>query len=572
MKRRRVFSSVGLLSTFAVFGPALGCAPAADEGPEFRSTTIPVNTLLDLPRTPGAPPCECETSMADMCSLRAAVETANECEGHDVIELRVSGTYNVGNGSPNNDDAASGDLDITDSVRISAQTNPPVGATIDGAHNDRVFDIHAEAEFVMLTGLKVMRGELAPSSFPLGASHGGCIRTSEAALHLHNVVVGGDTDEGCLGHQGGGLYAEHTTLTISKSKFGDNKADAWSNGTIVVDGFGGGIHAFDTEVFVESSHVLSNVAIGRGGGIAIFDGPSAPLARLFDVTIDGNHSDSSGGGGYVDAELEMRDSVVSNNFVIDASSDGGGGLHLAGSSYVATTAIFQNVAPRGGGIVLDDKLDLVESDVHTNTAISSAIDAVGGGIHSSANSLLILERSSVHTNAAEDGAGLAIGGTLRGTNSTIALNEATFDGGGVHTGKKAATDLLHCTVRQNSALMGRGGGLYTHDKGSAALNNTIVADNASFAGPPECDGPATTSTVVVSDPASCITPAEQIIATSPTGWSSLGYSGNATAAFTITSPNSALSAVSPCAVGHDQWNQERSEEECDVGAYENSTF
>ncbi|MCH9685987.1 MAG: right-handed parallel beta-helix repeat-containing protein [Deltaproteobacteria bacterium] len=567
-------STPPLLTSLAV--ASIGaCSPLPAEPADLalRSTTFEVNDTADLALLATAPLCECITAVDKVCTLRAAVQAANACPGPDDIVFMVSGTYTLSLGAATDESPASGDLDITESVTISAAVATPmsvsVSATVDGAHLDRIFDVQPESAPVTLAGFKVMRGEIDPSAHPQGDAHGGCIRVRSSTLILDSMIIGGDADEGCAGHHGGGVYAEASSLTISDSIVADNEAKAWIQGLTIAEGLGGGIHAHDTTLSMVRTQLLENRASGGGGGIATISASS--LSSLSDVLIHGNETFDAGGGGYMGAPFTMVDSVVSDNFITEGAGQGGG-LFLAPSesgtsSVILRTQVYENTAPQGGGIALDGQLDITDSDVHFNHAAGGTGSPQGGGIWGSVQGLLFIERSSIHGNTAGDGAGLFIRHMLRATNTTIADNEADIAGGGLYGDLASWSELMHCTVRNNTALAGAGGGTWLHASATASFDRSVLFGNAQALGTAECVGPVTTPTVAVSDPLGCMTPSGSVVTGSLNGWGPLAYGPNSTAAFTITLPNSALSTAAPCGVSEDQWGQPR-EEECDVGAYE----
>ncbi len=550
-------------------------AEAEADDPEFRSMTFVVNTLDDLARPLGDTQCVCKTAMPGVCSLRAAVQTANMCgDDNDEIILAVSGTYTLTLGGATDDDDASGDLDIFAGVQIRAGLPPilpPVSAVIDAQNLDRVFDIHPETAHVSFQGFKIIRGHLDPSAHPVGDANGGCIRVRSSTLNMNSIIVGGDDLDGCVGHHGGGLYAQDATVTINRSMLYGNHATSWSNGQGgVIDGYGGSICTLDTELTVNGTEMLQSVASAGGGGVAIFS--DWALASFTDVSIALNGAHKGGAGGYMAAPFTMVDSDVSHNLMIDASAFGGGllvGASPSGTvSVVEGTEIQENRAAHGGGIALFGLLDVVDSDVSYNLALGDTDPAEGGGIWQSSEGVLELDRASVHSNESAYGAGLFIGNLVNATNSTIAGNVAGADGGGLFGAKESKSHLLHCTVRDNTASSGAGGGMWIDATASASLDRSAMFENPHAAGPDECSGPVTTPTVIVGDPGSCVAPAASVIPGTLGAWGPLAYAGNTTAAFELLPLNSALSAAAPCGVAQDQWGQLR-DENCDIGAYEN---
>src|SRR5918997_1501843 len=97
----------------------------------------------------------CRT-VAGACTLRAAIQEANARPGADEIQL-PGGTYTLGIAGQNQNDATSGDLDITDSVTI---TGSGAGTTIvEGNALDRVFEVADDGGTVGFSGITITDGD-----------------------------------------------------------------------------------------------------------------------------------------------------------------------------------------------------------------------------------------------------------------------------------------------------------------------------------------------------------------------------------------------------------------------------
>src|ERR1043165_1908702 len=80
----------------------------------------------------------CETATSGECTLRAAIQEANALEGSDSISV-PAGTYTLSIAGAGEDAAATGDLDIWDSLTISGAG---IGKTIlDAGNLDREFHV-----------------------------------------------------------------------------------------------------------------------------------------------------------------------------------------------------------------------------------------------------------------------------------------------------------------------------------------------------------------------------------------------------------------------------------------------
>ena len=74
---------------------------------------------------------------SDDCSLREAIITANNCPGHQTIQLPAGG-YRLTLLGAGEDAALTGDLDITDDLTIQGEGVP----SIHGQDDDRTIDVH----------------------------------------------------------------------------------------------------------------------------------------------------------------------------------------------------------------------------------------------------------------------------------------------------------------------------------------------------------------------------------------------------------------------------------------------
>lgn len=380
------------------------------------------------------------------CSLREAIIAANALPGPDVIVL-PAGVYTLAIPGAGEDAAATGDLDITDDLTVQG-----AGADItiiDGGGIDRVVHIHGPVT-VELSGVTVEGGS---------ASDGGGIFNQGGSLTLTDSEVCRNTAV----NAGGGIFNLDGSLAITTSTVCDNAST-----TTTDDGLGGGVssHAIsaDTNVVVEDSAVIGNRVSGRGGGGI-------------------NNASATGRT----ASLLVTGSVISDNVATgaDHTQGLGGGIRngffrqTREASALATvigSTISGNTAVDGGGI-------------------SSAIDFVDVALE------LTVDASTISGNIASgdgfqvgNGGGLYnVNGVMTVTNSTVSGNSATgagtlsgFGGGLFAFGLTQATTttLLNSTVAGNTAVAGGGGLSSMQSSGvtQAVFKNTLVAGNGAPAG------------------------------------------------------------------------------------------
>lgn len=366
----------------------------------------------------------CATA-AGNCSLRAAIQQANAWPGHDFIVL-PAGTYTLSIAGRGENAAASGDLDVTESLTLSG-----AGAglsIIDGNGIDRVFDVVGESTRLEIGGVAIVNGVAAAQATPADNGVGGGIR-SQGVLVLRDSAVSGNTaSPSNPGFAGGGIYhtrlGDAVTLQLDRVIVSGNSASG--DGISVV---GGGIAVFNSGVRIERSTISNNSVEStalpaqgggsHGGGMAVGDGSIA----IIDTTISGNSAGFNGGG-------------------LSTFGAGPGSV-----TNIQRSTISGNNAYRGGGIYDDG------APSRTLTILNSTI---------SGNSVTIPPGSGFTTGGT--GGGLFASRPTRLVNVTIANNSADGGAGGALWIDQVGTG-------------GAGG-----NQGSATLINTIVQGAAADGG------------------------------------------------------------------------------------------
>jgi len=228
------------------------------------------------------------TCNAADCSLREAVIAANQSSGEDVIILH-SGVYRLTLAGTGEDQAATGDLDVTGDLAVVGDGG--TSTVIDGAGLDRILSV-----------------------------------ASGVSLELNGVYLRNGRAQGAV--QNGGAILNHGALTITRSILSGNSA---------ASGFGGAIYTDGQAVLtIVDSTLASNVANGGGGGIAI-----GGTASLTNVTLTGNRSETDFGGGlyvFSDAEATFNNVTITAN----TAAQKGGGLFAELSAFIGVAPLFSN--------------------------------------------------------------------------------------------------------------------------------------------------------------------------------------------------------------------------------------
>jgi CSLREA domain-containing protein len=313
------------------------------------------------------------------CTLREAVLAANARDGSDRILLPQRKTYNlaIANTLPvGEDEAAEGDLDIGDPLRVS---HPGKGrAKVDANGIDRVFDLldGGSTTFKRI----VIRGGNDPDA---GDGGGGGIQVDQADLVLRRSSVSQNHADGSYG---GGIELngdENADFTMVRSALSGNSSVSDS----------GALEAGNGPIVIERSKVIGNTSGGTAGGLYL---DMNETSRIVNSTISGNRGNSAGGlGAY--GPLTIENSTIANN---RALTGGAGGVDIddSDSTFVLRNSTFagNSAENNGGGLV------------------------IGGVIQVQANALTIVRNSS------EDGGGVFndTSDPVEFENTLIGLNQA----------------------------------------------------------------------------------------------------------------------------------------------------
>jgi hypothetical protein len=275
----------------------------------------------------------CHT-VADSCSLRAAIMQANHLSVPGVRINVPAGTYTLSLPPSGSDGEDNGDLNITapgsrpGRNRGITINGAGIGSTIIDANQiDRVLTVNARGR-ATITGVTI-RGGHHQTTTPNDDSGGGI-------QNLGTLAIAGSAIESNLADWGGGVCNEGT-LTIAESVIGNNRAGI----------SGGGILASERALTTITGSVLENNRAGTwGGGVT-----SGGVLNVVRSTIRSNLAESGEGGGmWVSGAATVRDSTLSSNSALT-----GGGILSSGSSldtnflYVVDSTISSNTANDDGG-------------------------------------------------------------------------------------------------------------------------------------------------------------------------------------------------------------------------------
>ncbi|MEO8459051.1 MAG: choice-of-anchor Q domain-containing protein [Dokdonella sp.] len=275
----------------------------------------------------------CHT-VADTCTLRAAVMQANVITGPGVTIELPSGTYLLTRPPAGTNGDSNGDLNITAPPAGNTTTVTISGAgsentIIDANQLDRAVSV-ASGRTATLHAISITRGFIA------GSGAGGAISNAG------NLTVQGCRLIGNITGYGGAIN-NYGTILITESTLSMNTATLR----------GGGIHSFGLSASAPAMTKINRCTIDSNIaslGAGIFDDFS--FVSIIGTTIADNRADSLGGGVYNigganPATLNIYSSTIVNNEAAHngvASSGSGGGIFngTSGTSNIRNTLIVGN--------------------------------------------------------------------------------------------------------------------------------------------------------------------------------------------------------------------------------------
>lgn len=482
-------------------------------------------------------PTSCTTRLGggySCASLRSAIIAANANPGWDTIVLSHGAVYNLTILAAGNNDATTGDLNITGHLHFNFGTvicMSNCGAVIQGGAgwNDRLIEVPTNIRVDMIN--VTLRNGSTPNQLG-GAILNNGVFTLSSSLVMHNLSGGGG---GIYNNISGTLYLMNTRIYSNSTAWGSYLGNHGGLGNVgiayvtdsVIDqnyaaGAGGGIGTpgmlFATgsvisgnvsnnnnsdssasggglwatgegnlhgELHLTNTNFINNRTVhGYGGGLANTKGY---VAYLTDVTFERNSVPgyAFGGGIYNDAQLTFEAVTI----VTNTGSEGGGIMSEGGAITLAHSTLAGNIARElGGGLYLEAA---ATAYLHDTQVVSNNATYQGGGVFNLG--LINLLGSTLNLNHSREGGGIYNSGTAWILNDTLSGNRADITGGGLfNTGPLAF--LNNTTVVNNLADAdangtGEGGGVHSANGNLAAANSLIGQNNSYGVNAPDCSGP-----------------------------------------------------------------------------------
>ncbi|MCO6459234.1 MAG: hypothetical protein J5I93_28325 [Pirellulaceae bacterium] len=440
--------------------------------------TFTVNSTLDAPDAiPG-------DGMADdgfgNATLRAAIMESNALPGADTINL-PPGNYLLTIAGRLEDQAATGDLDITDELTIVGADRATT--VIDAGLLDRVFHLPTGST-ASISGVTITGGLATDDGSSPGTGQGGGVLNVFGSLTLTDALITGNQAVGDLGQngQGGGIYDVVGSLSLVDSTISGNQALGGELGGIAQ---GGGVYSFGSTATASNSSITGNQALGAddtfgtGGGAAQGGGIFSEISSwllIDEASISGNQA--IGGAG-------LAGPIGSSGGTAE-----GGGIYSQSSSFeflsapgVTGTTISGNQAVGGAG-----------GDGDQLGVGGNGGSAAGGGIFAGLSDTWVQYNSTLSSNLAQGGDGGSAPDGIDGSGGDALGGNARLNFG-------ADVTFFHVTIAQGQAVggsaggpagldgSGQGGGIaYEFLDDLVVLKSTIVAANSASTGAPDVLG------------------------------------------------------------------------------------
>ncbi len=359
-----------------------------------------------------------------VCTLREAIINANnndqsgsaDCLAGEALPVTDQIVFDAAtNSSPfvlnrtgtNENAAATGDLDITESLMITGNGADSV-TEVDGNATDRVFEIREGAE-VEMSRIAITNGG--------GVVDGAGIKVFNGRLELTDAGVFSNSISGGPGFgalTGAGIQSMDELSLTSVSVLGND-----IQGTGNASGFGAGIH------------------IGTGGTLSVFD------SLIRENTIDTVDGSANGAGVYhhpadAGAFTVIRNTILSGNraATTGSGSAAGGGINHQSGTLEITRTLFRNNSlaktsdadssvATGGAVNAFSPVEIANATFSGNRS-ESVGSAWGGGLALSGSG--VLNNVTITDNQVISGPGKStFGGGLSG-NSAVSLSNTIVAG------------------------------------------------------------------------------------------------------------------------------------------------
>ncbi len=421
----------------------------------------------------------CRTS-ANTCTLRAAIQEANASPGLDSLYV-PSGVYTITIPPMNDNFIDNGDFDITESLVINGAGagvtildggTPPSGSPPEMHGLDRLIEIHPSADEVTITGLTIREGFTAESGggIQFGAELidvSGMPVPVTGTLRLENVSI----IDSYATKFGGGINSTGRGLVqLVNSTLSGNGAG--EGGAAINNVSAGTIEILEGSLIYENPGpvipdptdpegiILANPSDYPLSAGAINNQAESDLVgtiRVIDSTIRDNAATANGAGIHNtrDGVIVVENSTISGNI---SEANGGGIYTTSGNVLISDSTFSHNRASNGGAVYSDGELTKAglpsSLDITDSTIILNVAMANGGGVVSDGETFFTMTDVDVSNNQAHaQGGGVINGGrsSLVVTRGVFLGNEAAEDAGGLLAGSERETTITGTVFMDNHA-------------------------------------------------------------------------------------------------------------------------
>jgi len=256
-----------------------------------KSFTVNVFNLDRDDTNPGDTLCDTDSAPGQQCTLRAAVMESNALSGPNTIQIPTPNATMVLTqpivGGPAS--AAHGDLDITDAVTIQGVAGSPnLRPLVQASNGDRIFNISAPGDDVVISGLRLTGGNTTGSGGAVRVVNASTVTLDRLAMYANTADLGG----GALSVAGG-------EVTLDRS-------DLYGNGTADE----GAAIRNSADLTISASSVRGNLDLQAAGQREAISGVGGSITRVFNSTLSGNNGNALD---IVDGTLQVENSTIVDN-------------------------------------------------------------------------------------------------------------------------------------------------------------------------------------------------------------------------------------------------------------------
>ena len=288
--------------------------PAERGAADTSLTTIDVNSVKDLVDFDlGDGVCDADPAPGDaVVTLRAAIQNANQA-GQQVTVNVPAGTYRLTLKGANENESATGDLDITGDVRV---IGAGAATTIIDAKKakDRVFDVKPEA-IAEIANVTIQNGRTPKDDSGGGIRNDGTLTASRCIV----AKCKADDDAGGIDCNGESGTLQHVVIRDCKAKDDGGGIDTdGSNMSILACAFvrnkagssGGGMEISGGTVSLQACTFSANKTKEDGGAVAVEDGG---ILSMDTCTLAKNRARTGGGLSNQSSEVTIVNDVFWKN-------------------------------------------------------------------------------------------------------------------------------------------------------------------------------------------------------------------------------------------------------------------